>query len=173
MLLSLLPINTHHCWQLIHHYCIVVMYNCCTRLVIQSIKMHYMNLRCYIAIRKPNGTKALLCFLFVLMFYLTNLDVTWKQDDYGEERLAKLDDHWSVYRCHTIMNCTKTCPKVNMTNMSWPCLSLKYKITKSTGTAIFRSNKRKYFFPFSFSFLHIPPPPLSYRANFCICSLLL
>merc|ERR1712141_149023 len=33
------------------------------------------------------------------------------RDDYGEERLAKLDDHWSVYRCHTIMNCTKTCPK--------------------------------------------------------------
>jgi len=33
------------------------------------------------------------------------------RDDYTEERLAQLDDHWSVYRCHTIMNCTKTCPK--------------------------------------------------------------
>ncbi len=37
------------------------------------------------------------------------------QDDYQEERLQKMDDEWSVYRCHTIMNCTKTCPKVNTT----------------------------------------------------------
>ena len=36
------------------------------------------------------------------------------QDDYTEERLAKLDsDPFKVYRCHTIMNCTKTCPKVS------------------------------------------------------------
>ena len=35
------------------------------------------------------------------------------QDDYTEERLANLDsDPFKVYRCHTIMNCTKTCPKV-------------------------------------------------------------
>merc|ERR1739844_605421 len=34
------------------------------------------------------------------------------RDDYREERLAKLDtDHFKVFRCHTIMNCTKTCPK--------------------------------------------------------------
>ncbi|XP_027055469.1 succinate dehydrogenase [ubiquinone] iron-sulfur subunit, mitochondrial [Pocillopora verrucosa] len=34
------------------------------------------------------------------------------RDDYTEERLAKLDsDPFKVYRCHTIMNCTKTCPK--------------------------------------------------------------
>ncbi len=35
------------------------------------------------------------------------------RDDYGKERLDALKDKWSVYRCHTIMNCTKTCPKVS------------------------------------------------------------
>ncbi|XP_063001496.1 succinate dehydrogenase [ubiquinone] iron-sulfur subunit, mitochondrial [Elgaria multicarinata webbii] len=33
------------------------------------------------------------------------------RDDYTEERLAQLQDPFSLYRCHTIMNCTKTCPK--------------------------------------------------------------
>jgi len=33
------------------------------------------------------------------------------RDDGKEERLNKLKDPFSLYRCHTIMNCTKTCPK--------------------------------------------------------------
>jgi len=33
------------------------------------------------------------------------------RDDNSKERLDKLRDPFSVYRCHTIMNCTKTCPK--------------------------------------------------------------
>ncbi|XP_050787306.1 succinate dehydrogenase [ubiquinone] iron-sulfur subunit, mitochondrial [Gopherus flavomarginatus] len=33
------------------------------------------------------------------------------RDDYTEERLAQLEDPFSLYRCHTILNCTKTCPK--------------------------------------------------------------
>ncbi|XP_072035769.1 succinate dehydrogenase [ubiquinone] iron-sulfur subunit, mitochondrial-like isoform X3 [Amphiura filiformis] len=33
------------------------------------------------------------------------------RDHYQRERLAALQDHFSVYRCHTIMNCTKVCPK--------------------------------------------------------------
>nr|WBB44922.1 DHSB protein [Chrysogorgia stellata] len=33
------------------------------------------------------------------------------RDEYTYERLAMLDDHHSVYPCHTIMNCTMTCPK--------------------------------------------------------------
>jgi len=33
------------------------------------------------------------------------------RDQKQEERLNKLRDPFSVYRCHTIMNCTKTCPK--------------------------------------------------------------
>jgi succinate dehydrogenase/fumarate reductase-like Fe-S protein len=27
------------------------------------------------------------------------------------ERLDRLEDPFRLYRCHTIMNCTKTCPK--------------------------------------------------------------
>lgn len=26
-------------------------------------------------------------------------------------RLSQLDDSFKLYRCHTIMNCTETCPK--------------------------------------------------------------
>uniref|UniRef100_A0A1A9WEH1 Succinate dehydrogenase [ubiquinone] iron-sulfur subunit, mitochondrial n=1 Tax=Glossina brevipalpis TaxID=37001 RepID=A0A1A9WEH1_9MUSC len=33
------------------------------------------------------------------------------RDESTEERLSKLKDPFSVYRCHTIMNCTRTCPK--------------------------------------------------------------
>ncbi|XP_055309730.1 succinate dehydrogenase [ubiquinone] iron-sulfur subunit, mitochondrial [Sitodiplosis mosellana] len=33
------------------------------------------------------------------------------RDESTEERLNRLKDPFSVYRCHTIMNCTKTCPK--------------------------------------------------------------
>jgi succinate dehydrogenase / fumarate reductase iron-sulfur subunit len=33
------------------------------------------------------------------------------RDDAKAERLDNLDDSFKLYRCHTIMNCTKTCPK--------------------------------------------------------------
>ncbi|CAG0883452.1 unnamed protein product [Cyprideis torosa] len=33
------------------------------------------------------------------------------RDEALEQRLNRLKDPFSVYRCHTIMNCTKTCPK--------------------------------------------------------------
>lgn len=33
------------------------------------------------------------------------------RDEFTNERLDFLNDKWKVYRCHTIMNCTKTCPK--------------------------------------------------------------
>jgi len=33
------------------------------------------------------------------------------RDDMKEKRLAELDDAFKLYRCHTIMNCTKVCPK--------------------------------------------------------------
>jgi len=33
------------------------------------------------------------------------------RDEQQAERLDRLRDPFSVYRCHTIMNCTKTCPK--------------------------------------------------------------
>lgn len=33
------------------------------------------------------------------------------RDDHTAERLDELEDPFKLYRCHTIMNCTKTCPK--------------------------------------------------------------
>lgn len=33
------------------------------------------------------------------------------RDEYTKERLEGLDDAYKLYRCHTIMNCAKTCPK--------------------------------------------------------------
>jgi succinate dehydrogenase (ubiquinone) iron-sulfur subunit len=33
------------------------------------------------------------------------------RDDFTKERLEQLDDAFKLYRCHTIMNCTKVCPK--------------------------------------------------------------
>jgi ferredoxin len=33
------------------------------------------------------------------------------RDTKSEERMAKLQNDLSLYRCHTIFNCTKTCPK--------------------------------------------------------------
>ena len=33
------------------------------------------------------------------------------RDQYTRERLLALDDNMKLYRCHTIMNCTRTCPK--------------------------------------------------------------
>jgi succinate dehydrogenase / fumarate reductase iron-sulfur subunit len=33
------------------------------------------------------------------------------RDDHTGERLDNLEDPFKLYRCHTIMNCTKTCPK--------------------------------------------------------------
>ena len=45
------------------------------------------------------------------------------RDEATDERLDKLQDSFKLYRCHTIMNCTKTCPKGIE-----PCKSnLKYK----------------------------------------------
>ena len=33
------------------------------------------------------------------------------RDAHKEERMRFLDDAFKVYKCHTIMNCSKTCPK--------------------------------------------------------------
>jgi succinate dehydrogenase (ubiquinone) iron-sulfur subunit len=33
------------------------------------------------------------------------------RDDFKDKRLAELDDAFKLYRCHTIMNCSKVCPK--------------------------------------------------------------
>lgn len=39
------------------------------------------------------------------------------RDEATTERLKKLKDPFSVFRCHTIMNCTRTCPKVHTSNL--------------------------------------------------------
>mmetsp|Transcript_12632 Transcript_12632/g.14486 ORF Transcript_12632/g.14486 Transcript_12632/m.14486 type:complete len:277 (-) Transcript_12632:164-994(-) len=33
------------------------------------------------------------------------------RDEQTKERLQQLDDAFKLYRCHTVMNCSKTCPK--------------------------------------------------------------
>lgn len=33
------------------------------------------------------------------------------RDDFTKERLSNLEDPFKLYRCHTIMNCSRTCPK--------------------------------------------------------------
>jgi succinate dehydrogenase/fumarate reductase-like Fe-S protein len=33
------------------------------------------------------------------------------RDERTQERLEALDDSFKLFRCHTIMNCSKTCPK--------------------------------------------------------------
>uniref|UniRef100_F1LCP3 succinate dehydrogenase n=1 Tax=Ascaris suum TaxID=6253 RepID=F1LCP3_ASCSU len=33
------------------------------------------------------------------------------RDDMAVERLSRIQDSFSAFKCHTIMNCTKTCPK--------------------------------------------------------------
>jgi succinate dehydrogenase / fumarate reductase iron-sulfur subunit len=33
------------------------------------------------------------------------------RDDMTGDRLDNLEDSFKLYRCHTIMNCAKTCPK--------------------------------------------------------------
>ena len=33
------------------------------------------------------------------------------RDENTDQRLEELEDSFKLYRCHTIMNCTKTCPK--------------------------------------------------------------
>jgi len=33
------------------------------------------------------------------------------RDQATKERLAAVDDAFKLYRCHTIMNCAKVCPK--------------------------------------------------------------
>jgi succinate dehydrogenase (ubiquinone) iron-sulfur subunit len=50
------------------------------------------------------------------------------RDEITEERLKQLNDPFKLYRCHTIMNCTKTCPKG--LNPGKAIASIKKKIGK-------------------------------------------
>ena len=37
--------------------------------------------------------------------------ITDSRDENKKQRLADLNDDYKLYRCHTILNCTRTCPK--------------------------------------------------------------
>ena len=50
------------------------------------------------------------------------------RDDYTSERLFQMEDKFSVYRCHTIMNCTKTCPKVRAQHGCMLNVASKYHV---------------------------------------------
>ena len=73
----------------------VVVYKCC----------------CLQVLMFTSGVVYKWCFLQVVLFIVHRWMVD-SRDDYTDERLAMMEDKYSVYRCHTIMNCTKTCPKV-------------------------------------------------------------
>jgi len=45
------------------------------------------------------------------------------RDEARAERLEKMNDKFSLYKCHTIMNCTKACPK-NL-NPAWAIAEIK------------------------------------------------
>ena len=44
-------------------------------------------------------------------YYLAYRWIADSRDEYTGERLDALEDPFRLYRCHTIMNCAKTCPK--------------------------------------------------------------
>ena len=35
------------------------------------------------------------------------------RDDFRKERLQALEGAYKVFKCHTILNCTRVCPKVS------------------------------------------------------------
>ncbi|NDB83235.1 MAG: succinate dehydrogenase iron-sulfur subunit [Alphaproteobacteria bacterium] len=53
------------------------------------------------------------------------------RDDHTGERLHELEDPFKLYRCHTIMNCAKTCPKG--LNPAKAIASIKKKIIEQKG----------------------------------------
>jgi len=53
------------------------------------------------------------------------------RDDSANERLDELEDPFRLYRCHTIMNCTQTCPKG--LNPAKAIAEIKMKMAERTG----------------------------------------
>lgn len=63
--------------------------------------MHYLLLLFYVLTTLFHN---LYFIIFLIQFYSN-------RDEATEQRLGFLKDPWKLYRCHTIMNCTNTCPK--------------------------------------------------------------
>ena len=49
---------------------------------------------------------------FTCRFRISRRWIVDSRDEYTKERLEQFRDAFSIYRCHTIRNCTKVCPKV-------------------------------------------------------------
>jgi succinate dehydrogenase (ubiquinone) iron-sulfur subunit len=56
------------------------------------------------------------------------------RDGSTKARVAALDDAWKLYRCHTIMNCSKTCPK--HLNPARAIAKIKLAIAESTEATV-------------------------------------
>jgi len=52
------------------------------------------------------------------------------RDEARAERLEKMNDKFSIFKCHTIMNCTKACPK-NL-NPAWAITEIKAMLNSHT-----------------------------------------
>ncbi|XP_020961320.1 succinate dehydrogenase [ubiquinone] iron-sulfur subunit 2, mitochondrial [Arachis ipaensis] len=53
------------------------------------------------------------CILY-LFFFFNLRTVRWisdSRDEYTKERLEAINDEFKLYRCHTILNCARACPK--------------------------------------------------------------
>lgn len=75
----------------------------------------YMSICVYEHINIRDIDKKAACKWIIIMPTVISQAYRWmidSRDEFTEERLSKLQDPFSLYRCHTIMNCTKTCPKV-------------------------------------------------------------
>jgi succinate dehydrogenase (ubiquinone) iron-sulfur subunit len=55
------------------------------------------------------------------------------RDEAQAERLEKMNDKFSIFKCHTIMNCTKACPK-NL-NPAWAITEIKAMLNKHEAPA--------------------------------------
>ena len=92
-------------------FCIFIFFNNCLKLFINIIYCLHANF-CQICqcakMKRINSEDVKGCHRWA-SFVRWIMD---SRDDFKAERLAQLRDEWSLYRCHTIMNCTKTCPKV-------------------------------------------------------------
>merc|ERR1712150_176926 len=53
------------------------------------------------------------------------------RDEARAERLEKMNDKFSIFKCHTIMNCTKACPK-NL-NPAWAIAEIKSMLAQHDG----------------------------------------
>ncbi len=62
----------------------------------------------YLWAAHPVSRRARLAPAILLQAYRWIAD---SRDEMAGERLDALEDPFRLYRCHTIMNCTKTCPK--------------------------------------------------------------